>query len=66
VGFYRVFTSSADYEFKHLLKICEHKLGHKKDRRLSIDVVLFDSETTAMRYKSFFGNKSTGFLTVGL
>jgi len=56
----------ADYEFKHLLKICEHKLGHKKDRRLSIDVVLFDSETTAMRYKSFFGNKINRIFNSGI
>lgn len=47
----------ADYEFKHLLKISELKLSHKRRKRLSIDVVLLNSKNTIMKYKSFFGNK---------
>ncbi|MFZ5986266.1 MAG: hypothetical protein ACOYWZ_03955 [Bacillota bacterium] len=47
----------ADYEFKHLLKISELKLSHKKQNRLSIDVVLLNSKNTTMTYKSFFGDK---------
>ena len=47
----------ADYEFKHLLKISEHKLAHKKSKGLSIDVVLLHSNNTIMKYKSFFGDR---------
>ncbi|AUG57367.1 hypothetical protein [Acetivibrio saccincola] len=46
-----------DYEFKHLLKIAELKLSHKKKTKLNIDVVLLNSDSTAVRYKSFFGDK---------
>jgi len=47
----------ADYEFKHLLKISEMKLLHKKTKDFSIDVVLLNSNSTVMRYKSFFGDR---------
>ncbi|HOM02114.1 MAG TPA: hypothetical protein PLH43_04725 [Acetivibrio sp.] len=56
----------ADYEFKHLLKICELKLRHRKDRKLSIDVVLLDSESTTMKYRSFFGNKINRIFNGGI
>ncbi|HHV29067.1 hypothetical protein [Acetivibrio mesophilus] len=56
----------ADYEFKHLLKICELKLRHRKDRRLSIDVVLLNSETATMKYQSFFGNKINRIFNGGI
>ncbi len=46
-----------DYEFKHILKIAELKLSHKKKTKLNIDVVLLNSDSTAVRYKSFFGDK---------
>jgi len=47
----------ADYEFKHLLKISEHKLAHKKSKGLSIDVVLLDSDNAIENYKCFFGDR---------
>lgn len=46
-----------DYEFKHLLKIAELKLSHRKEKKLDIDVVLLNSDSAAARYKSFFGDK---------
>ncbi|MDQ2085929.1 hypothetical protein RBH29_05685 [Herbivorax sp. ANBcel31] len=46
-----------DYEFKHLLKIAELKLSHKRDKDLIIDVVLLNSNLTISKYKSFFGDK---------
>jgi NAD-dependent SIR2 family protein deacetylase len=46
----------ADYEFKHLLKIAQLKLGHKKKEKLRIDVVLLGSDTTSAKYRSFFGD----------
>lgn len=45
----------ADYEFKHLLKIAELKLEHVKARKLCVDVVLFNSDATISKYRSFFG-----------
>ena len=47
----------ADYEFKHLLKISELKLRHKKGREPEIDVVLLNNPTTSAMYKSFFGQR---------
>lgn len=56
----------ADYEFKHLLKICELKLKHKKDKKLSIDVVLLNSKTTTTKYKSFFGDRICSIFNGGI
>ncbi|GAE86879.1 hypothetical protein [Acetivibrio straminisolvens] len=56
----------ADYEFKHLLKICELKLRHRKERKLSIDVVLLNSETATNKYRSFFGNKINRIFNGGI
>ena len=50
-----------DYEFKHILKIAELKLSHKKKTKLNIDVVLLNSDSTAVRYKSFLEIKSIWF-----
>jgi len=47
----------ADYEFKHLLKIAEMKLAHIKQKSLSVDVVLLNSDSTASKYQKFFGNR---------
>ena len=47
----------ADYEFKHLLKISELKLMHRKKKKPDIDVVLLNSTATAEKYISFFGSK---------
>lgn len=46
----------ADYEFKHLLKIAQLKLQHKKSERVKIDVVLLNSTNTIDKYNKFFGN----------
>lgn len=45
----------ADYEFKHLMKIAQLKLRHKRRQKLQIDVVLLDSRTAAAKYEGFFG-----------
>jgi len=45
-----------DYEFKHLLKISQLKMEHLKPDKLSIDVVLLDSDATILKYRKFFGN----------
>lgn len=46
----------ADYEFKHLLKISQLKLKHCKDEMPKIEVVLLNSPSTTVKYKSFFGD----------
>lgn len=56
----------ADYEFKHLLKIAELKLNHKRERELEIDVVLLNSTTTISAYKSFFGNRIARICNSGI
>jgi NAD-dependent SIR2 family protein deacetylase len=47
----------ADYEFKHLLKIAELKLEHKRKEKLKIDVVLLNSDKTINKYENFFGSR---------
>lgn len=46
----------ADYEFKHLIKISELKLRHRRKRGPEVDAVLLNSKTTAANYESFFGH----------
>ena len=48
---------TSDYEFKHLLKLCEVKLSHMKKNRLSMDVVLLEDDAGALRYRKFFGDR---------
>lgn len=46
----------ADYDFKHLLKISQLKLGHVIEKKLSVEVVVLNSDSTIKKYSQFFGN----------
>jgi hypothetical protein len=56
----------ADYEFKHLLKISEIKLKHKKEKKPEIDVVILNSKTTKEKYESLFGDRVNAVYNGGI
>ncbi|MCX7746724.1 MAG: hypothetical protein N2645_07525 [Clostridia bacterium] len=47
----------ADYEFKHLLKISQLKLMHKRTSDIGVDVVLLNDENAVGKYRGFFGSR---------
>ena len=56
----------ADYEFKHLLKIAEHKLRHVRKSPLQIQVVLLEDSPAIEKYRSFFGSRISRIFDGGI
>lgn len=56
---------SADYELKHLLKVAQLSLAHKRARKLSIDVVV-KGDDARRDYQGFLGLDGFGYFSGGL
>lgn len=57
---------SADYEFKHLLKVCQEKYSSGSTSSKNIEVVIKDAPEAANRYKRFFGRDQVKIFQSGL
>lgn len=56
---------SADYEFKHLMKIAQMKYAHVRNRPVEIDVVLKESSEAPEIYNGFFGSSLSSLCNEG-
>jgi hypothetical protein len=57
---------AADYEFKHLLKICHLRFAKGKSPEKQIEVVLHNDETAEKNYRRIFGSRDISFFQQGL
>jgi hypothetical protein len=57
---------AADYEFKHLLKICHLRFAKGRTPVKQIEVVLHDDKMAEKNYRSIFGNSDIVFFQKGL
>lgn len=57
----------ADYEIKHLLKIAQIRLSHRKRvKKKKIEVVVLRDESTPKKFEKFFGSKTVELYSNGL
>jgi len=56
---------SADYEFKHLLKVAQLNMKHKRMKK-NIDVIFKSNDGTKIRYNNFFGNIDIHYYSNGI
>jgi len=57
---------AADYEFKHLLKMCQLRFAKGKIPTKQIEVILCDDRKAEENYKALFGNYNISFSQEGL
>jgi NAD-dependent SIR2 family protein deacetylase len=56
---------NADYEFKHLLKVAQLNMKHKRMKK-NIDVIFKSNDNTKIRYNNFFGNIDIHYYSNGI